>query len=321
MGAYVTRRIGQMVVVVLIVSGITFTLVSLAPGGIAAFAGTGAQGLASTPEEIERLRHIYGLDDPLPIQFARWVGNLLQGNMGLSYQTSEPVAHILARTVPFTVSLMVTAILLALLISIPIGVLGAYRPNSVVDYVATFLAFIGVSVPTFWLALVAILVFGVILPIFPTSGIGDPTAPFSGVAFLHHLILPATALSLPIAGAWTRFIRSSMLSVLSEDYIRTARAKGQRERVVLLIHALRNGLLPVITLVGITIAYMISNVAVVEYIFQWPGLGQSYIIAAISNRDLPLIMGALIVVSVFTTVGSLLADLTYSVADPRIRLT
>jgi len=321
MGAYVTRRVGQMVVVVLIVSAITFTLVSLAPGGIAAFAGTGAQGLSSTPEEIERLRHIYGLDDPLPVQFARWIGNLLQGNMGLSYQTSEPVAHILARTVPFTVSLMVTAILLALLISIPIGVLGAYRPNSVVDYVATFLAFIGVSVPTFWLALVAILVFGVILPIFPTSGIGDPTAPFSAVAFLHHLILPATALSLPIAGAWTRFIRSSMLSVLSEDYIRTARAKGQRERVVLLIHALRNGLLPVITLVGITIAYMISNVAVVEYIFQWPGLGQSYIIAAISNRDLPLIMGALIVVSVFTTVGSLLADLTYSVADPRIRLT
>jgi peptide/nickel transport system permease protein len=321
MGAYVTKRIGQMIVVVIIVSAITFTLVSLAPGGIAAFAGSGAQGLASTPEEIDRLRHIYGLDDPLPVQFARWTGNLLQGNMGLSYQTSEPVAHILARTVPFTVVLMLTAILLALLISIPIGVLGAYRPNSLVDYVATFLAFIGVSVPTFWLALVAILVFGVILPIFPTSGIGDPTAEFSAVAFLHHLILPATALSLPIAGAWTRFIRSSMLSVLSEDYIRTARAKGQRERVVLLTHALRNGLLPVITLVGITIAYMISNVAVVEYIFQWPGLGQSYIVAAISNRDLPLIMGALIVVSIFTTVGSLLADLTYSVADPRIRLT
>ncbi len=320
MWVYITRRVVQMIIVIMILTVITFALVSLAPGGIAAFAG-GAQGLASTPEEIARFRHIYGLDQPLPVQYAQWLGNLLQGNLGLSYQFSEPVLHVLERTVPFTLVLMVAAIFIALLISIPVGVLGAYRPNSVLDYVATFMAFIGVSVPTFWLALVGILVLGVLVPIFPTSGIGDPTAPFSAIELLRHLVLPATALALPIAGAWTRFIRSSMLNVLSEDYVRTARAKGLRERVVLTAHALRNGLLPVITLVGITIAYMISNVAVVEFIFQWPGLGQSYIIAATSNRDLPLIMGALIVVAIFATVGNLLADLAYSVADPRIRLT
>lgn len=319
MWVYISRRLAQSIPVLVLLTLITFFLVSLAPGGIAAFMA-GQFGIAQTPEEIERFRRIYGLDQSLIVQYFRWLGNLVQGNLGLAYQYNEPVTQVLARTVPWTLALMVGAMIIALLISIPVGVVSAYKQHTVVDYVATFIAFVGISVPTFLLGLLAILFFGVILDLLPIGGVGNPAGPFSLGEFLRHLILPATALALPIAGAWTRFVRSSMLEVLSEPYIRTARAKGQLERRVLLTHALRNGLLPLITLVGVTITYMVSTSAVVEYVFRWPGLGQAYILGATSDRDLPLIMGALLVVAAASLVGSLLADIAYSVADPRIRL-
>lgn len=318
MWVYISRRIAQAIPVVFLLTVITFFLVSIAPGGIAAFMSS-QFGVAQTPAEIERFRAIYGLDQPIPIQYLKWLANLLQGNLGLAFQYSEPVASVLGRTVPLTLTLMAAAMIVALLISIPVGVLSAYRQYSIADYSATFIAFVGISVPNFLLALVGILVFGVLFKVLPVGGVGNPAADFSLADFLRHLILPATVLALPIAGAWTRFVRSSMLEVLSEPYIRTARAKGLGDRVVLLTHALRNGLLPLITLIGITITYMVSTSAVVEYVFQWPGLGQAYIIAATSNRDLPLIMGALIVVSIASLSGSLLADIMYSMADPRIR--
>jgi peptide/nickel transport system permease protein len=316
----VVRRVGQAIPVLFLLSLITFVLVSVAPGGIAAFLGNTSTGGLETPAEIERFRHIYGLDQPLPVQFLDWLGNMLQGNFGLSYQFSEPVMHVLQRTVPPTLLLMAAAIVVALLISVPIGVLSAYKQGSAVDHLVTFLAFIGISVPTFWLALVALVVFGVFLPILPTSGISsNPGGAFSLIDLLSHLVLPAVILALPLAGAWTRFIRSSVLDVLAEPYVRTAYAKGLSTRTILVGHALRNALLPLITLLGITIGYTVSNAAVVEYVFQWPGLGQAYILSATSNRDRPLIMGALLVVAVLAVLGSLVADILYEVADPRIR--
>jgi peptide/nickel transport system permease protein len=322
MWTYILRRMAQTVPVILLLTVVTFLLVSVAPGGIATFLGSSATGRIETPAEIARFRHLYGLDQPLPVQYVQWLGAILHGNLGLSYQFSEPVSHILARTVPLTLLLMGAAIVVALLISVPIGVLSAYKRNTIADYIATFIAFIGISVPTFWLALISLLVFGVLLPILPTSGItSNPGEAFSLTDLLVHLLLPAVVLALPIAGAWTRFIRSSTLEVLSEPYIRTAQAKGMGNRIVLLRHALRNSLLPLITLVGITITYTASNAAVVEYVFQWPGLGQEYILTATSNHDLPLIMGSLLVVTLLSVLGSLFADLAYAVADPRIRLS
>jgi peptide/nickel transport system permease protein len=322
MGAYIVRRVLQSVPVLFLLTVITFLLVSASPGGVAAFMGNSSTGLVETPQEIARFRHIYGLDAPLPVQYVHWLGGILHGNLGLSYQFSEPVGHILGRTVPLTLLLMGCAILLALLISIPIGVISAYKRNTIADYLATFLAFVGISVPTFWLALVSLLVFGVLFPILPTSGISSsPGSPFSLTDLLAHLVLPSFVLALPIAGAWTRFIRSNMLDVLAEPYIRTAQAKGLGERMILLSHALRNALLPLITLIGITITYTASNSAVVEYVFQLPGLGQQYILTATSFHDLPMIMGGLMVVSVLAVLGSLFADLAYAIADPRIRLS
>lgn len=320
MWIYVARRLLHAIPVIFILTVVTFVLVSVAPGGIAAFMSS-QFGVAQTPAEIARFKHLHGLDQPLPVQYLRWLGGLLRGNLGGSYQYSEPVTHILARTVPMTLALMAGAMIISLVIAVVAGVISAYKQYGVADYAVTFVAFVGISVPTFLLALLAVLFFGVLIPILPISGSStDPNAPFSLLDFLQHLIMPATALALPIAGSWTRFVRSSMLDALTEPYVRTARAKGMGERTVLLRHALRNGLLPLITLVGVTITYMVSTSAVVEYVFQWPGLGQAYILGATSNRDLPLIMGALLVVSIFSLGGSLLADVTYSVADPRIRL-
>lgn len=314
------RRVAQIIPVLLLLSLITFTLVSLAPGGITAFLGNTSTGLLNTPEEIQRFRHIYGLDQPIPMQFVNWLVNIVHGNLGLSYKFSEPVVHVLERTVPPTLLLMASAMFIALVISIPIGIVSAFKQGTVIDHVVTFLAFVGISVPTFWLALISLLVFGVLFPVLPVNGItSDPGGPLNIPDLLAHLILPAFILALPLAGAWTRFIRSSLLDVLSEPYMRTARAKGLNTRVVLVRHALRNALLPLITLIGITIAYTVSNAAVVEYVFQWPGLGDAYILSATSNRDLPLIMGALLVVAVMAVIGSLLADIAYEIADPRIR--
>jgi peptide/nickel transport system permease protein len=320
MWTQIARRAGQSIPVLLLLSVITFILVSLAPGGITAFMGNSSTGLLNTPEEIERFRHIYGLDQPIPVQFAIWLWNILHGNLGLSYKFSEPVVDVLQRTVPPTILLMVAAILIALVISIPIGIVSAYKQNTFVDHIVTFLAFIGISVPTFWLALIALLVFGALIRVLPVNGItSNPGGPLSIPDLLAHLILPASILALPLAGAWTRFIRSSMLDVLAEPYMRTARAKGLSTPMILFGHALRNALLPLITLIGITIAYTVSNAAVVEYVFQWPGLGNAYILSATSNRDLPLIMGALLVVAILSVIGSLLADIAYEIADPRIR--
>jgi peptide/nickel transport system permease protein len=319
MWGYVGRRLLHAIPVLLILSVVTFALVSAAPGGLTAFMSS-QFGPPQSAAQLARYRHIYGLDQPVPVQFLRWLGQVLQGNLGSSYQYGEPVSHVLGRTLPMTLALTTGAMIIALLIAIPVGVVTAYRPKSALDYASTFTAFVGVSVPSFVLALLAIFFFGAVLPILPVQGSSsNPMAPFSLWDFLQHLLLPAVALALPIAGSWVRFVRSSMLDALNEPYIRTARAKGMGERSVLLSHALRNALLPLITLVGATITYMVSISAVVEYVFQWPGLGSAYI-GASSSHDLPLIMGSLLVVGVAALAGSLLADLAYAVADPRIRL-
>ncbi len=316
---YIARRLVQAVPVILLLTMISFGIMHLAPGGPGAFY---SQDLSSprTPEELARMRHLYGLDRPMPVQYISWLSNLAHGDFGSSYRNGEPVLAVLGRTGPATFLLMGCSMLLALAVSIPIGVLSAVRRYSVFDYLATSLAFFGISIPTFWIGLMAILVFGVVWPILPTTGIQNPTEPFSLTDRLRHLVMPVCIQALPLIGSWTRFIRSTMLEIMEEDYVRTARAKGLSERAVTYIHALRNALGPMVTLLGITVAYMVSSTAVVEYIFAWPGIGQKYIFAAIQDRDYPILLGTLVLVSLLTIIGSLLADIAYAIVDPRIKM-
>ena len=316
--SYLLKRMGQAVPTILLLTVVSFAIMHLAPGGPGAFY-TKDLSVPQTQEELARIRHLYGLDRPLPVQYLSWIGKIFRADFGRSYRSAEPVAALLLRTIGATLQLMVTSILLALVISIPIGVLSAVQRYSFFDYLATSIAFFGISIPTFWFGLITILVFGVWLAILPTGGMCNPTAPFSFSERIRHLILPAFVQALPLIGAWTRYIRSSMLEVLSQDYVRTARAKGLIERVVVYRHALRNSLIPLVTLIGLTVSYIMSSSAVVEYIFAWPGIGQKYIFAAVQDRDYPVLMGALLIISITAIVGSLLADIGYAYVDPRIR--
>jgi peptide/nickel transport system permease protein len=318
MQRYIALRLLQAIPTILLITVISFAIMHVGPQGVAVFYSADLQ-LAMTAEEQARFMHIHGLDRPLPVQYLDWLGNLLRGDLGRAFKWGEPVSDIFRRTVPHTVLLMASAVLLALAVAVPVGVVAAFRRGSFFDYLVTVLAMLGVSVPTFWFALMSILVFGLWLHWFPTGGISSPTATSPILDRIHHLILPAFVQSLPLIGAWSRFVRSSMLEVLGEDYVRTARAKGLAERAVLFRHALRNALLPLVTLLGVTLAHIISNSAVVEFIFAWPGLGQTYVLSAARNRDYPVLMPVLVLVSVLTVAGSLLADIAYAVVDPRIR--
>ncbi|HZQ09628.1 MAG TPA: ABC transporter permease [Anaerolineae bacterium] len=319
MGQFIIRRIVQAIPVIIMLSIIAFAMFHLAPGGPGALYSRDLT-IPQTPEELARIRHLYGLDRPLPIQYMSWVGGIVEGDLGKSYRNGEPVIELLSRTLGPTLLLVTTSMVLSLVIAVPIGVLSAVKRYGLFDYLATSIAFFGISIPTFWIGLMAILVFAVWFRILPTTGMQDLTTTPSVVDTLRHLILPATVLALPLIGSWTRFVRSSMLEVMSDDYVRTARAKGLAERTVIFRHALRNSLIPLVTLIGLTIGYILSSSAIVEYVFAWPGLGQKYIFAAVQDRDYPVLMGALLLVSVFALLGSLVADIGYALVDPRIRV-
>ena len=262
----------------------------------------------ASPELVATTRHALGFDRPLPEQFGRYVVNVLQGDLGTSLRINRPVARLIAERLPATVLLAVAALVLATLTAIPAGVVSAVKRGTIVDRLAMVGAVAGQAVPIFWLALLLIAFFGVQLRWLPVFGYGS----------FMHLILPAVSLSTIVLGRLARLVRSSMLEVLGQDYVRTARAKGLGEWRVLWLPALRNAAIPIVTVLGLQFAQLLGGAVVTETIFAWPGVGR-LVVEAIFNRDFPVVQGVVLVVSLIFVVVSLLIDVTYALLDPRVR--
>ncbi|WP_199618895.1 ABC transporter permease [Paenibacillus alkalitolerans] len=318
MFVFIVRRTLQTIPLLFIISIITFLLMTLAPGDpTAMFQNPEGENNA---ESLENVRDKLGLNEPIYVQYLKWLKLIvLEGDMGYSFQDGRPVLTKIVERIPATLILMGTAITLSFLIAIPIGVYSAVRKYSALDNTFTVLSFLGVSIPSFFLALMAILVFSITWPIFPVSGMrGDDTSGFDFADIAYHLVLPATVLAFGLIASLSRFMRSSMLDVINQDFIRTARAKGLSDNKVVLKHALRNALLPIITLIGLQLPHLLGGALIIEQIFAWPGMGR-LAVGAIFIRDYQVIMGITMVGSVLVVLGNLLADVLYAVVDPRIQ--
>jgi peptide/nickel transport system permease protein len=302
---YLARRLAASVLILWGVSIVTFCLTFMIPADPVALIA----GRNSTPEIRDQIRHQLGLDRPLFEQYTRYVTNLAKGDFGRSYARKSDVGDLIASRLPATLLLMLGAIIAELAIGLPAGIYAASRRGRSADKTAMTLSFVTVSTPQFVLGLTLLYVFAYLLGWFPLSGYGS----------LRHLVLPAVTLGLAGGGWYSRMMRSSMIEVLRQDYIRTARAKGMPERRVLLRHGLRNAILPVVAMVGLDIGIFMSGVVVVENVFGWPGIGQ-LMWQAIQSLDIPIIMGITTVAAVFIVAGNLLADLVAPAIDPRIRL-
>lgn len=300
-------------VMLVIVSIIGFSILHLAPGGpMSQFASDGSM----TQADLDRMAETLGLNRPLPVQYLDWAGRMLTGDWGVSFRDRQPVLHIITSHLGATFELMASATLIAVVLGIVIGTLGAIRRYSLFDSLATIGAMIALSIPTFWFGLVIIYVFSVGLDWLPPGNrytVGDG----SFLNRLHHLVGPSLVLGLVSTAIWSRYMRSSMLDVINQDYIRTARAKGVSEPRILMRHAMRNAILPMITIAGIQIPSLLSGALVTETVFTWPGMGRLFL-DSISYRDYPVVMGILMFSAVLVLFGSLIADLCYSLADPRI---
>jgi len=301
---YLLRRILIAVPTLLGVVLLVFLMVRLAPGDPAILLA----GEFATPETLEAIRTRYGLDRPLPEQFALYLGALLQGDLGESARSRRPVLEELKTYFPNTVVLATAAILVALATGIPLGILAALRQGSWLDLGVMVLALLGVSMPVFWFGLLAILIFSVELGWFPVAGKGT----------LAHLVLPAVTLGINATALLARMTRGTLVEVLSQDYIRTARAKGLAERVVIFKHALRNALIPVVTVAGLEFGSLLAGAVITETIFAWPGLGH-LLVGSILSRDYPVVQGAVLLVAFTFTLVNLMVDLLYAWIDPRVR--
>ena len=317
---YAARRLLASIPVLFGVTLITFLILRLTSGGF-------VPGLELNPElraeDVARIRHNLGLDEPLALQYLSWLAGLLHGDLGRSLTDGQPVlSHILDR-LPNTLELTVAAVLLAALLAVPLGVAGALRRGSLIDHLATTVSVAGVAVPAFWLGLLMILVFSVTfhawgLPWLPSGGAFDPADEGSVAGRLLHLVMPAIVLSFGYLAVWSRYTRSSMLEVLSQDYVRTALAKGMSHRHMVYVHALRNTVAPLITLIGLELPTLVGGAAVVEIVFGWPGIGQLALERALAH-DYTTLMGLATFTGVAVVIGNLLADVLYAVADPRVR--
>ena len=304
---FLVIRLLQAILVVWLVATIVF-MVSRIVGNPESFLSS---GLDTTPEEIENIRERFGLNDSIGNQYLKFIGDIAQGDFGHSYaQAGDTTLHSIAERAPNTFKLGGAALLFALSVSVPLGIVAAIRRGSMVDWVARFFAVFGQAVPGFWLALMMIFFFSVKLGWFPTSG----------SAGIKSLILPAVALGMLEMAAIMRLTRSGMIDVMDTDFIRTARAKGLSERVVIFRHAIRHALLPVVSLLGITMGRLIAGSVIVELIFAWPGVGR-LIIDSIRVSDYPMVQAAIIVLAASITLANLLVDLSYRLVDPRIRVT
>ncbi|MDP7385368.1 MAG: ABC transporter permease [Nitrospinota bacterium] len=312
MSSYLGGRIIQGVLLLVIVSTLTFLVIHAAPGGPAMLADPDL-----SREEVASLKEMLGLDAPIHVQYYKWASNVLTGKLGRSYSYGVPVITLLLERLPNTLLLSGSALLLSSILAIPLGIWAALRRGSTIDHMAVSLSIGGVAVPVFWLGIMLIIVFAVTLRWFPTGGIGTLGAEFSIFDLLHHLALPAFVLSTPTTAQLARYTRSSVINTLSEDYVRTARAKGVLESRVIIWHVFRNSLIPIITVLGTLVPRLVGGAAITEAIFTWPGVGRLAVEAAF-ERDYPIIMGVTLFICTMVIVANILVDICYALIDPRV---
>jgi peptide/nickel transport system permease protein len=316
MWTYLLRRIGISIPILLLVTIITFGLLQLTPGDpLDAFAPPDMPLSAAARAE---LRHELGLDQPLPVRYVAWLSEVARGNLGYRTKNFEPVSHAIASHIGPTLELMGTGILIGAVLGIVLGVVSAVFQYSVFDFLLTMLAFLGLSLPAYLAGLLGLYIFSLQLGWFPTGGTTTPgQAPSIGDG-LWHLILPGCLLSILQVATVMRYTRAAMLEVIGQDYVRTARAKGARRPRIVLRHALRNALIPVVTILGANVANLVSGAVFLESIFGWPGMG-SLFLDGVESRDYSLIMGMMLVMAVVVLLANLITDMTYALVDPRIR--
>lgn len=306
------RRLAGMALVMFIVATMVFFLTRLAPGDPAAL----MLGDQATPADVEQLRKTYGLDKPIIVQYAIWLSEVVRGNLGQSIFLQRPVLQALAERAEPTFFLALFSILIAAIIGIPSGIASAVWRGGKTDQIVSGTAMLAASIPSFWLGLLFIQFFSVKLGLFPVAGYGPPGAGF--LERMQHLILPACVLGIVNSALITRFTRASMLDVLSEDYVRTARAKGLPPARVVGVHALRNALIPVVTTIGLMVGTLLAGAILTESIFSWPGIGK-WMVDSIFRRDYPAVQGGLLLTAGVVMVVNLVVDLTYGFINPRIR--
>jgi len=310
---YLLRRLLGMIPMLIGVSVVLFVLLHMAPGGPEA----ALLGGDISKETAAMLRRSLGLDQPLPVQYAEWLGSALRGNLGVSYLQGEPVSRVIGAHLGATAQLAAGALTLAVLVAVPLGVVSAVRANTWIDRSATGVALAGVSFPSFWLGILLILLFASTLRWLPASGMtstgleGDPVDRF------RHAILPTVTLGATQMAAFLRFTRSSLLEAIHQPFVAVARAKGLRERSVLARHAFRNALIPLITLLGLSLRFLVGGAVLTETVFAWPGIGR-LAVDAVTGRDYPLLLGLNFLVALAVILGNVMTDLLYSLADPRL---
>ena len=315
MAAFLAKRLLIAIPTIFGVTLVVFTVIQVTPGDPAAIAA----GPVATDEQIEELRQRLGLDKPIIVQYFNWIGNAAQGDLGRSIQFRRPVTEQIVDKAGNTALLVFTAVGIAAVVGIGLGLLSGSRPNTWMDRVARVFGSMGISMPEFALGIVLIIIFSVELDILPTSGMrppGSTTTEFGELA--KHLVLPAVTLAVPQIAITMRLTRSSFLQVISQDYIRTARAKGLSESLVLSRHALRNILIPLVTIVGWQVGYLLSASILVETVFGWPGLG-ALMVLAVDGRDFPLLQGTTLVLALAVVLANIIVDMSYGLIDPRVK--
>ncbi len=315
MTQYIIRRTIQALFTLFLVTIFTFSLIHLAPGGP-------TQVMISpgvSPEAFEIQKKNLGLDDPIHIQYLRWIGNLLQGDLGHTFKNNIPVGEILWPTVGNTMVLMIAAWLVTLIIALPWGIYNSTRVYGLSDQTASFISYLGFAMPTFWFGIILQQIFAMKLRWLPLSDMWTYGKEGQIGDLIMHMIMPVTVLSLGFLAAYVKYSRASMLEVLDQDYIRTARAKGVKERRVVFRHALRNAMIPIVTILGMDLPMLVSGAALTEKVFNWPGMGRLFVDMA-NAREYSVLMAITIVTSVFVIFGNLLADILYAVVDPRVQL-
>jgi len=301
---FILRRFMTMIPILIGVTLITFSIMHLSEGDPARI----MLGLMASEEAIAHIRQLHGLDLPLHIQYFRWLGRIITGDFGRSIQSRRPVLEMIRDRLPATLELTVTALILALIVGVTAGIISAVRQYSWLDYFSMTFALFGVSMPPFWLGLMMMLIFGVRLGWLPISGRGD----------LNQLIMPAIVLGTAQMAIIARLVRSSMLEVIRQDYILTARSKGLLERVVIYKHALKNAMIPVVTMVALQLPFLFGGAVITETIFSWPGMGRM-LVGSLFERDFPVIQGTVLIIAIIVMFANLTADIIYALVDPRIR--
>lgn len=310
MTTYIIRRLAGLVPIALIVSVIAFLLINLSPGDPTYF----YVSADARPEEFEQMREQLGIDQPLAVQFTRWFGQVIRGDLGISFDQRRPVVNVYLDSLPVTLMLAFMALVIALVIAIPVGVYSAVKSGSIGDRISTLFIFIGVSMPNFWLGMLLVLFFSITLGVMPAQGFNTTSL---GTR-IHSLLLPAFALGFAQAALIARMTRSSMLEVMRQDYVQTARAKGLRAPKVLLKHTFVNSLNPIVTVIGLAIASLVAGSAIIEVVFNLPGIGR-LMVNSVIRRDYPMVQGTLLLTASMIIFVNLMIDIVYAFLDPRIR--